>query len=131
MLTGTLNNLLETVCKRHEWQTINSDNNGCFKLTLDGITVELFTQGNLLLMDSPILTLDTDLEQRWQQLNKALQLMLINPDIARFSSYCNKQKDQLRIFNVVPSEALDVAHFEASLTAFVDAVEWINNQLLN
>ena len=131
MLTSSLNNLLTTLCQRQGWQPITADDKGCFKIRLDNVALTLFTQGDLLLMDSPVLVLDKDVEQRWLQHNKVLQLMSVNPDIAQFSTYYCEQQDQLCLYNVLPSDALDIRGLETSLTTFVDGVEWINNQLLN
>ena len=131
MLTSSLNNLLTTVCERQGWQPISCDDRGCFKLYLDNVELALFTQGDLLLMDSPILELSKDAEQRWYQHNKVLQLMLVNPDIAQCSTYYCAQQEQLFLYNTLPSEMLDIRDFETSLATFVDGIEWINNQLLN
>ncbi|WP_281561000.1 CesT family type III secretion system chaperone [Thalassomonas sp. RHCl1] len=131
MLTSSLNDLLATLCQRQGWQPVTADERGYFKLQLDNVALTLFTQGDLLLMDSPVLELSKDVQQRWYQQNKVLQLMSVNPDIAQFSTYYCEQQGKLCLYNTLPSELLDIGEFETSLASFVDGIEWINNQLLN
>lgn len=65
-------------------------------------------------MGSPTLELSKDEGQPCYQQKKVLQLMLVNPGIAQFSSYYCEQQDQLCLYNTLPSELLDIRDLDVT-----------------
>ncbi len=121
----TIASLMNDFCARLRIEPVAADKQGHYRFVIDGLSIDCFSVGEFVYLDSTVLTLPDESSERLDLLRSLLRLSVLDNRLDREALYLDHDGERMGMYRRLKTVLFNLQVLEEAMQQFVDTLDYL------